>query len=437
MKVYEALAEAFAAEGTNDIFGLMGDGNMYWMAALERHRQMTVFEARHEGASLAMADGWARAKPGEVGVCAVTCGPGLAQLATSLIVAARANTPIVVFAGDSPTNDPEYVQKMEQQKFIEACEAGFVPLINAEEAHEAVRTAFYRAKLESRPIVFNAPMDIQMYDFPGDDPYQPSSTIAPAARVQPDPARLEAATKLIEGSRKPVIVAGRGAVLSGAREEIRALGSRIGALLATSLLAKGWFAGEEFDGGISGLYGTRAATELFADADLVIGVGATLNNYTTEHGYVFPEAKYIHIDVKPHARMGHSRAADVYLQADAKAGVAALDALLASRGFSSTGYRTPETREALQGPIDRATWDIEPGRVDPREAAEVMDELLPVDIPLIVGGGHFVSFPVMHMTRPGRANITTIQWGCIGQGVGTAIGAAVAYGGKPTLLVDG
>ncbi|MGH2469007.1 MAG: thiamine pyrophosphate-dependent enzyme, partial [Chloroflexota bacterium] len=93
--------------------------------------------------------------------------------------------------------------------------------------------------------------------------------------------------------------------------------------------------------------------------------------------------------------------------------------------------------EALQAPIDRATWTIEPGRVDPREAAEVMDELLPVDIPLIVGGGHFVSFPVMHMTKPGRPNITTVQWGCIGQGVGTAIGAGVAYGGRPTLLVDG
>ncbi|MGH2518594.1 MAG: thiamine pyrophosphate-binding protein, partial [Chloroflexota bacterium] len=281
MKVYEALAAAFAAEGSDDIFGLMGDGNMYWMAAMERHRHMRVFEARHEGASLAMADGWARAN-GKVGVCAVTCGPGLAQLATSLIVAARASTPIVIFAGESPTNDPEYVQKMEQQKFIEACEAGFVPLLNAETAYEAVQTAFYRAKLESRPVVLNAPMDIQMYDFPAGEEYRPSSALIPAARVQPDPTLLDQAAQLVMDSHKPVIVAGRGAVLAAARDEIRQLASRTGALLGTSLLTKGLFAGDEFDAGICGLYGTRAAMELFSESDLVIGVGASLNNYTTE-----------------------------------------------------------------------------------------------------------------------------------------------------------
>src|ERR1700722_4620828 len=72
MKVYEVLADAFAAEGMTALFGLMGDGNMYWLDAVRnRHPQIRRFEVRHEGPGLAMADGWARASAG-IGVCTVT-----------------------------------------------------------------------------------------------------------------------------------------------------------------------------------------------------------------------------------------------------------------------------------------------------------------------------------------------------------------------------
>ena len=56
MKVYEGLARAFVAEGTTSVFGMMGDGNMYWMEALH-DRGVQLLEVRHEGAGLGMADG--------------------------------------------------------------------------------------------------------------------------------------------------------------------------------------------------------------------------------------------------------------------------------------------------------------------------------------------------------------------------------------------
>ena len=59
MKVYQRLASAFKAEGVSHIFGLMGDGNMYWMHELDKLGVKTL-EVRHEGAGLGMADGWAR-----------------------------------------------------------------------------------------------------------------------------------------------------------------------------------------------------------------------------------------------------------------------------------------------------------------------------------------------------------------------------------------
>lgn len=91
MKVYEALAEAFVREGTSHVFGMMGDANMHWMAALA-DRGVHLYEVRHEGSGLGMADGWARGA-GRPGVITTTSGPGVSQLATSMIVASRAGTP--------------------------------------------------------------------------------------------------------------------------------------------------------------------------------------------------------------------------------------------------------------------------------------------------------------------------------------------------------
>jgi thiamine pyrophosphate-dependent acetolactate synthase large subunit-like protein len=59
MKVYERMADAFQAEGTTHVFGMMGDANMYWMNALI-DRGVDCIEVRHEGVGMGMADGWAR-----------------------------------------------------------------------------------------------------------------------------------------------------------------------------------------------------------------------------------------------------------------------------------------------------------------------------------------------------------------------------------------
>ena len=101
LKVSDMLARAFAAEGVDHLFTLMGDANMYWSTAMAELPGMKVVHARHEHCAVAMADGYARAT-GKVGVASTTCGPGFTQIMTALTIAARGNVPIVVFAGDSP-----------------------------------------------------------------------------------------------------------------------------------------------------------------------------------------------------------------------------------------------------------------------------------------------------------------------------------------------
>ena len=439
MKVSDALASAFVKEGVTTVFGLMGNGNMYWWHALDQHPDVAIHETRHEGTALTMAEGWARAT-GQPGICTVTQGPGLSQLATALIVAARAKVPMVVFAGDTALNDPDGVQQFDQARFAAATEAGFVPIWKASEAEEAVRTAFYRARVESRPIVLNAPIDVQAEAYAGDlDEYQPSSTLLPGRqRVQPDADLLQEAASVIAESKKPVIVAGQGAAAAGAGEAITRLADRIGALLATTLPMKGWLGESEYHVGVSGLYATRTAIELFADADVVIGVGASLNHYTTEHGYIFPNARYVQIDLKPSIVMGNGKRADHYLQGDAKLTVEMLDRQLAEQGVSSTGFRTAETRAMLaEYDPDPREFELDPGTVDPRRVAAILDDVLPSDVGVVHGTGHCSGITAIFMRKPRKLTWTVNTFGCIGQAVPTAIGAAVALNGAPLAVVDG
>lgn len=439
MKVYEALANAFVKEGVTTIFGLMGNGNMYWWHTLDQRPDVTVHETRHEGTALTMAEGWARAT-GQPGICAVTQGPGLTQLATALTVAVRAKVPMVVFAGDTALNDHDSVQQLDQQKFVDATEAGFVPLWSAAGTDDAVRTAFYRARVEGRPIVLNAPMDVQQQTYDGDlDEYEPSTTLLPGIqRVQPDPDRLRDAARVIAESRKPVIVAGQGAAKADAGEAITTLADRVGALLATTLPMKGWLGDSEYHVGVSGLYATKTAIELFAEADCVIGVGASLNHYTTEHGYIFPNARYVQIDLRPSIVMGNGKRADYYLQGDARLTVEALEQQLAEQGVSSTGFRTAEVRGMLaEFDPDPREFEIEPGTVDPRQAAAILDDGLPKEVGVIHGTGHCSGITTFFMSKPRKLTWAINTFGCIGQAIPTAIGAAVALNGAPIAVVDG
>lgn len=438
MKVYEGLAKAFVAEGATAIFGMMGDGNMYWMEALH-DLGVNLLEVRHEGAGLGMADGWARIT-NTPGVCTATCGPGVTQLATALVTAARARSPLVAFVGESPTTDEEYTQRYDQARFAEACEAGFVRVLSPDQAYDAVRRAFYLAKLESRPILLSAPMDTQQLSMEDDEEYTPSAAVLPSEAPAPNPVALRRAAELVANASHPVIVVGRGAMWSGAGGAVLTLAQRIGALLATTLQAKNWLASvdPDFHAGISGFYGTRAAMELFQEADMVIGVGASLNRYTTEQGYLFPNAKYIQIDSRSHVLMGGGKAADLYLHADARLGVEGLDAELASRGYSATGFRTPETKQRLANQhADTAEFPIEADRVDPREVCLALDDVVPTDVQLVLGSGASAGFSTMLFNRPERPVLAGHWFGCIGQMLPAAMGALVASGNTPTMLLDG
>jgi acetolactate synthase-1/2/3 large subunit len=437
MKVYEALARAFVAEGATAVFGMMGDANMYWMNSLDE-LGVELLEVRHEGAGLAMADGFGRIA-GVPGVCTATSGPGVAQLATTLLVAARARTPLVAFVGQTVAGDDEAPQRLDQRKFADACECAFVPVTSADDAYEAVQKAFYLAKTESRPVMLNAPMDVQQQSVDEDDQYVTSDELIKPYTVYPDPAKIAEAAEVVARSRKPVIVVGRGAQRSGAGDAILQLAENTGALIATTLMAKTWLSEDEYHVGISGLYSTKTAMGLFQDADVVIAVGASLNKFTTEHGYLYPGATYIQFDAQPHVVMGGNRTADLYVHSDARLGIEQLHQALLTKGVHhNEGFRTPAVKDMLATAFeDNEPYELEDTTVDPRRVCELLDEKIPAEIGLVIGGGQNICFSTILMKRRRDLVLANQHFGCIGQGLTTAMGAVKASGNKPAFLVEG
>lgn len=438
MKVYDAVANAFVKEEATTIFGLLGDGQLTWWAAMAKHPGVRLIDAREEGSGLAMAEGFARAS-GQVGVCSVTHGPGLARLSLSLIAAARSRTPIVVHTATTRFNDERETQYLNQDRFVTAAECGYIEVMKPDYAEEAVRQAFYRARIESRPIVLSIPMDVagKECDSDGED-YLPSAALfGGQQRIRPALDRVEEAVRMISGSKRPVIVLGRGARDPQAREAADRLGKRIGALIATTLYAKGTLNDSEWYTGISGLFATRAAMELFQDADCVIGIGAGMNVRTLGGGYAYPNARYVHIDVKPHILLGTERSAECYVQGDATETVQEIEGMLAKQNFSQDGFRTTATRNALRGSFrDPGEFEIEPGTVDIREVLGVLDKKLPSSVGLVTGSAHNFSFPVWHMQKARAFQVSVTSFTGVGQVIGNAIGAAVASK-DPVAAVDG
>ena len=438
-KLSDVLAEAFAAEGCEVLFTLMGDANMYWTEAMSRQPGMQVVNVRHEHCAVAMADGYARAT-GKVGVASTTCGPGFTQIMTALTIAARASVPLVVFAGDSPMLAAYYVQQIDMAPLALATGAHYIAVKSHDRALDNVREAFHIAALEQRPVVLSVPMDLQKQAYPFMTDYIPSADYLPLAQGPlPDPAITDRLVKMITESEKPIIIAGRGEKLAKAKAQVEALAERCGALVATSLQAKGMFHDNPWNLDIAGAFSSDFAREQFAEADLVIGIGVGLGAYTTESGYLFPNAQIVQLDVAPRGLWQGLRTADLHVRADAATGTAAITAALRERGVTKPGYRSPALAEAIAADQpDRKEFAIAPGVVDPRKAIMELDALVPKDWDVVIGAGHYFGIALTHLRgRAAERYHVIADFGAIGNGLPAAIGVAAARKDGKVLLIEG
>jgi acetolactate synthase-1/2/3 large subunit len=167
------------------------------------------------------------------------------------------------------------------------------------------------------------------------------------------------------------------------------LADRVGALLATSLQGKGYFAGHPWDIGIAGAFASAPSEQLLAEADFVLGVGAELGYYTTEGGLLFPSAEVARIDIKAMPEE-IGVIPGLYVQADGRKAVAAINEALESRQVRKEGLRTAATRAVLDAPDHR--FDAPKDGLDPRALARNLGAALPKGALFTVGAGHFFTW---------------------------------------------
>ncbi|MEL7100018.1 MAG: thiamine pyrophosphate-binding protein [Pseudomonadota bacterium] len=433
MKTYEALANAFHREGVTTCFALLGDANMHWAGALATLGTRFVY-TRHEHAAVAGAAAAARAT-GDVACATVTCGPGLTQVMTILPIAVRARLPLVIFAGEAPLHKPWYNQGIDQAPFVQACGATYRALHNQAEMLDAVHSAFAEAKKNRRPVVLGVPFDLQQLAWasPLDQPTS-AALVAPPDPLEPDSVAISEAANWIDAAQRPIVLAGLGAVDAGARAACIALAEKTGALLATTLPAKGYFHEQAFCLGVAGGYATQKARAVFADADLVIGVGARMASHTFDGGRLTPEARVIHLDADPQRSVQGRHAADLLLRSDAKLGAEALTAAVTARaGWRSEAMKTAADA-ALTLPDDRETPD---GALHPMAVVKALSDSIPSRCHVINTSGHCAYYTAQMNRHPQDHYTVMREFGAIGNGTSFALGLAATFPDRPIVLIDG
>jgi acetolactate synthase-1/2/3 large subunit len=447
MRVYEALAEALKESGVDAVFGLCGSETVKLGSVLDS-TGVRFYGTRHESQAVAMADGYARVSR-RLGVALISRGPGFTNAISAMVVASRARSPVLVIAGDTAvgaTTAAKAISRRAEPKHIDQdaiCRAAGIPsarLLDAESAVEDFLAVIARAR-SGTTISLNIPTDI--LEAPAGeaasrivlDPVEPVPAV--------DPAAISTVADLLGSgwaAQKPLILAGRGAFLAGARDELVTLAGITGAILTTSLLARSFFHGDPYNVGVCGSLTTDMASELIVQADTVLAFGASLNGRTTLDGTLIKKARLIQVDSDQRAFGRFTPEPDLTIHADVKETAAALVTELQRRGHTAHGFRTPEVAAQIRDYRLASSFTDESTEtsIDPKALMTRLDALLPQERTLVVEGGEHLHFSCKYLgVSSPPAFLFPMETYAIGFGVGSAIGAAVGQPDRMTVLEIG
>jgi thiamine pyrophosphate-dependent acetolactate synthase large subunit-like protein len=430
MHVYQAIARAACDHGVDTMFGLMGDANLFMVDRFVRDCGGRFVPAAHEGGSVLMALGYTHVS-GKTGVATVTHGPALTNCMTALTEGARGHIPMVLLAGDTPVAMPRHPQGIDQREVVKATGAGFEQVREPDTVGMDVSRAFYRAQVERRPIVLNMPADFMWQEVT----YLPRVLdvfTAPGGVAEGD--TLDEAIGMIASARRPLILAGQGAV--AARDQLIRLADRLEAPLATTLKAKGLFNDHPYNIDIFGTLSTPAAYELIAQSDCIVCFGTGLHDFTTDRGKLMQDKRVVQVDIDPTA-IGGGLHPDAALVGDAGLTAETILYWLDEAEIPASGFTRELDLGALTahptGPDKTAD-----GFINFVHALERLEKALPKDRVLITDGGRFMTEVWCRLSAPDpQSFVATTNFGSIGIGLQEAIGAGLAAPDRPVVLFSG
>src|SRR5579863_4964583 len=321
MKAVDAAVMVLEREGVSVAFGVPGAAINPFYAALRKRGSIRHILARHvEGASH-MADGYSRAKAGNIGVCIGTSGPAGTDMITGLYAAMADSIPILCITGqaaraklykeDFQAVDIENIAKPVTKWAVTVREPALVPM--------AFQQAFHLMRSgRPGPVLIDLPIDVQMAEIEFDDEtYEPLSVYKPRASRK----QAERALSMLNASQRPLIVAGGGIINADASDLLVEFAELTGIPVIPTLMGWGTIPDDHpLMAGMVGLQTShRYGNATFLESDFVFGIGNRWANRHTGSVETYTKGrKFIHVDIEP-TQIGRVFGPDFGIVSDAHA----------------------------------------------------------------------------------------------------------------------
>jgi len=418
------LCESLLKEGVEVMFGFPGGAVLPFYDALPEYPQLRHILVRHEQGAAHAADGYARAS-GKVGVCVATSGPGATNLVTGIAAAYLDSSPIIAITGQvaRPFIGKDAFQEIDITGITLPITKHNYLVTGAGDMATVVQEAFHIASTgRPGPILIDVPRDvfIEEVEFRYPDRmnlrgYKPT--------LHGHPAQIKKATKLIKEAKRPLIIAGRGIIISGACPQLKELAEKAQIPVVTTLLGLGSFPESHLLSlGMLGMHGMAHANMAVDAADLIIAIGMRFDDRATAKVSSFaPHAQVIHIDIDP-AEIGKNVRVDVPIVGDVKNVLEALN-----------GEVTPQNHVEWVSQIEE--WEREHPSTAIRETDDLLPQYVVRQIHEVTQGGAIIATGVgqnqmwaAHYFQYDRPNtlISSGGLGPMGFELPAAVGAKVA-----------
>ncbi|MEA3490089.1 MAG: biosynthetic-type acetolactate synthase large subunit [Candidatus Omnitrophota bacterium] len=426
----EILVKSLCAEGVTDIFGYPGGSVLPLSDKLYGEKALKFHLTRHEQGAVHAADGYARAT-GKVGVCMATSGPGATNLVTGIATAHMDSIPIVAITGQVKSH------LIGNDAFQEADMIGITRPItkhnylvkDVKELARVVKEAFHIAGTgRPGPVVIDLPVDVQLHKAEFKHPrtvairgYKPT--------YKGHIGQIKKIARAIEKSKRPVIYAGGGIIISAANSELAKFARKANIPVTTTMMGLGAFPEDDkLSLGMLGMHGTAYANHAVQESDLIVAIGARFDDRVTGKIDTFaPVAKVVHIDIDP-ASVSKNVQVDIPVIGDAKEVLRELNKLIKKGNYAQWHRKIIGWKKDL--PLSYKN----DSKLRPQYIVEQIYELTrdkDVIISTEVGQNQMWAAQYYTFTRP-RTWLSSGGLGTMGYGFPAAMGAQV---GKPESVV--
>ncbi|WP_206441753.1 glyoxylate carboligase [Streptomyces boncukensis] len=431
MTAARAAVEILKLEGVDAAFGVPGAAINPFYAALRAAGGVHHTLARHvEGASH-MAEGYTRARQGNIGVCIGTSGPAGTDMITGLYSATGDSIPILCITGQAPTAvlhkedfqavDIAAIAAPVTKKATTVREAAQVPGV-FQEAFHLMRSG------RPGPVLVDLPLDVQQTEIEFDpETYEPLPVYRPAATRR----QIDRAMAMLEAAERPLIVAGGGVVGAEASALLVEFAELTGVPVIPTLMGWGTVPDDHpLNAGMVGLQTShRYGNATFLESDFVLGVGNRWANRHTGQLAAYTEGRtFVHVDIEP-TQIGKIFAPDLGIVSDARAALALFTE--AARELRDAGRLPDRTAWAAAARQRKATmrrrthFDDVP--LKPQRVYEEMNRAFGPETVYVstIGLSQIAGAQFLHVYRP-RHWINCGQAGPLGWTVPAALGVATA-----------